>query len=270
VTELAERAYFRLCLALGWLLRSAKYSHARIVTDDGERQVQKSRLFYAPLLVWMGGPLVRILDTGVRVLPQREWEEREREIYRRLRGASIRIDAGGILILPCLAGVTLATMLEDAALEDSVRKRAIERAVVALAELHQKGFTHGDAMAENVLVDLEAEVARWLDFETLHDSSRPVAWRRADDLRALLVTCLLRTAPAKRGEILQVILDAYSDEEATRLLAVNFTSAFRRPLAFHLAQAGLSLQDFREIARLLGETRISRDAHGTVRTRRLE
>ena len=189
----------------------------------------------------------------MRVLPQRDWEERERRIYQSLRGTSIRIDADGTLVLPCLAGETLATLLEDPELEESVRKRAIELAVVALAEFHRLGFTHGDAMAENVLVDLEAGVAHWFDFETIHDSSRPMAWRRADDVRALLVTCLVRTVPEKRAETLQLILDVYADEEVTRVLATSFTSVLRRPLTFHLAQAGLSFQCFREIARLLRE-----------------
>ena len=108
--ELWERAYFGLCLALGRLLRSGRYSEARIVYRDGERQVRKRRLFHAPVLVWMGGPLSRILDTGVRVLPQREWEERERRVHRRLRGTSIRVDADGTLVLPCLAGEMLATV----------------------------------------------------------------------------------------------------------------------------------------------------------------
>ena len=249
--ELAERAYFVLCLALGRLLRSGKYSTARIVYQDGERQVRKHRLFYAPLLVWMGAPLARILETGVRVLPQRDWEERERRIYRSLRGTSIRVDADGVLVLPLLAGHTLATLLEDPELEEPVRKRAIERAVVALAEFHRLGFTHGDAMAENVLVDLDAGVAHWFDFETSHDTSRPMAWRRADDVRALLVTCLVRTVPEKRAETLEFILDVYADEDVTRVLATSVTTVLRRPLTFHLAQAGLSLQCFRGIARLL-------------------
>ena len=249
--ELAERAYFLLCRALGWLLRSGRYSKARIVRQDGELQVRKRRFFYAPVLVWMGGPLVRILDTGVRVLPQREWEERERQVYRGLRSTSIRIDAGGMLVLPCLAGETLASLLEGPKLEESVRKSSIEWAVVALAEFHQQEFTHGDAMAENVLVDLEAGVAHWFDFETIHDSSRPLAWRRADDVRALLVTCLIRTAPEDFAETLQLILDAYPDQGATRLLATSFSSVWQRPLTFHLAQAGLSLRRFQEVARLL-------------------
>jgi tRNA A-37 threonylcarbamoyl transferase component Bud32 len=250
VRELAERAYFALCLALGRLLRSAKYSKARIVSGDGERRVRKHRLFYAPLLIWMGSALVRLLDTGVRVLPQRDWQERERRVYRSLRRTSIQIDADGI-VLPCLAGETLATLLEDPELEESVRKKAIERAVVALAEFHHLGCTHGDAMAENVLVDLEAGVAHWFDFETVHDSRRSIAWRRADDVRALLVTCLIRTDSEHHGETLRSILDAYPNEGVTRLLADSFTSVWRRPLTFHLAQAGLSFQCFREIGRLL-------------------
>jgi hypothetical protein len=253
VRELAERAYFVLCLTLGRLLRSATYSKAWIASEDGEIQLRKYRCFYAPLLIWMSGPLLWILDTGVRVLPQRDWEERERLIYRSLRGASIRIGADGTLVLPCLAGETLAALLEDPALQESVRKTAIERAVIALAEFHRLGFTHGDAMAENVLIDLETGGAHWFDFETIHDSSRPMAWRRADDVRALAVTCLVRTAPEKRAETLQLILDVYADEGVTHLLASSFTSVWRRPLTFHLAQAGLSFQCYREIARLLTE-----------------
>jgi hypothetical protein len=253
VRELAARAYFVLCLALGRLLRSARYSTARIVHQDAERQVRKHRLFHAPLLVWMGGALVRILDTGVRVLPQRDWEEREHLIYRNLRGTLIRVDADRVLVLPHLEGHTLETLLEGPELEEPVRKRAIERAVVALAEFHRLGFTHGDAMAENVLVDLEAGVAHWFDFETIHDSSRSMAWRRADDVRALLVTCLVRTVPGKRAETLEFILDVYADEDVTRVLATSFTSVWRRSLPFHLAQAGVSFQCFREIGRWLRE-----------------
>src|SRR5687767_11521030 len=168
------------------MLRAARYTTVRIVYQDGQRLVRKHRRFYAPLLIWMSGLLVRILDTGVRVLRQRDWEERERRIYKSLRGTSIGVQADGVLVLPLLPGHTLATWLEDPALEESVRKTAIERAVDALAEFHHLGFTHADAMAENVLI--EEGAAHWFDFETIHDSGRPMAWRRADDVRALAVT----------------------------------------------------------------------------------
>ena len=249
--NLAEGAGFFLCLGLGRLLRSAKYSKTRTVHKDGERQVRKHRSSYAPVLIWLGGPLATLLDTGVRVLPRRDWEDRERRIYRSLYGTAVRIDVDGTLVLPCLAGATLASLLEDPGLDESIRKTVIERAVVALAEFHRSGLTHGDAMAENVMVDVEAGVVRWFDFETVHESGRPMNWRRADDLRALLVTCLVRTGPKQFAETLQLVLDVYADEGVTRLLATSFTSVFRRALIFHLAQAGLSIQCFREIARLL-------------------
>ena len=250
---MAERACFLLSLALGRLLRSGRYSKARIVRQDGELRVRKHRLFYAPLLVWLGEPLVRVLDTGVRVLPQRDWAERERLLYRDLYGSSIGIEADGTIILPCLPGATLAAVLEDPELEEPDRKRAIEGAAVALAELHRRGFTHGDAMAENVMVDRHAGIARWFDFETVHDPSRPLVWRRADDVRALLATCLLRTSAEKADETLRLILDTYADQGVTRVLTPSFTSVWRRPLTFHLGQAGLSYERFRDIARLLRE-----------------
>jgi serine/threonine protein kinase len=252
--ELAERAYFLLCRAAGRLLRGGRYSTTRLVVDhDDVLVVRKSRRVYAPLLVSLGGPLVRILDTGVMVLPQRNWEERERLLHGKLRGSPVRTDADGTLVLPHLPGETLATLLEDPALDESARTRAIELAVIALAELHSLGFTHGDAMAENVMVDLEAGAAHWFDFETMHDPSRPFAWRRADDVRALLATSLLRTIPEEVAETLDRILDAYGDEAATPLLAASFTSVLRRPLTFHLGQAPLSFRCFGDVARLLRE-----------------
>jgi serine/threonine protein kinase len=251
VRELAARVWFVCCGVLGRLLRSATYSKVWIVVREGERQVRKHRRFYAPFLVWTGRPLLWVLDTGVRVLPQRAWEERERRVCQSLRRASIRIDADSVLVLPWLGGVTLATLLEDLLLEESVRTGVIEQAVVALVEFHRLGWTHGDAMAENVLVDVEAGVAHWFDFETMHDPSRPLAWRRADDLRALTATCLLRTGPEKLAPTLQLILAVYGDEDVIRLLAASFTSVWQRALTFHLAQAPLSFACFREIGRLL-------------------
>lgn len=248
-----KRAWFIACRMLGRLLRAGKYSSVRIVEHDGELQVRKHRAFYAPLLVRIGEPLAEILDIGVRVLPQHEWAMRERLIWRSLYDTSIRIDDDGMLVLPCLPGRTLATLLDDPRLAAPVRRNAIRLAVLALDALHRAGFTHGDAMAENVMVDLEAGVARWFDFETVHRPDRTIAWRRADDVRALLATCLLRTAPDQLDATLALILDTYADAEVAHLLARSFSSGLQRPLAFHLGQAGLSCQRFREIGRLLTE-----------------
>jgi serine/threonine protein kinase len=250
--EVAERAWFFLCSVLGRLLRSAKYSKTRIVDHGGASEVRKRRALYAPPLVWLSGPLVRLLNTGQSVLAQRDWEERERLIYRDLGRTPTRVE-GRTLVLPRIAGVSLAALLEKPELDPSVRNRSILLAIASLAELHSHRFTHGDAMAENVLVDLGADVAHWIDFETVHDPDRPLTWCRADDVRALLATCVLRTAPDRIGETVHLIVDSYADEAVTRLLAEGFRSVMRRPLIFHLGQASLSIERYRATGRLLGE-----------------
>ena len=248
--NVAERAYFLLCRGVGRLLRASTYSSVRAVAHDGAPRVHKQRAFYAPLLVRLGDPLVRVLNTGVRVLPQREWEERERSLYRSLGRAPIRIE-GGTVIMPFLEGRTLAGLLDDSAVTVAARLQAIEYAAAALAAFHKLGFTHGDAMAENVIIDTAAGEARWFDFETVHVDGRPVTWRRADDVRALLYTCMVRTPAAERHAVVRRIIDAYGDEEVIRQLEDSFTSVWQRGLTYHLGQAPLSFEVFRDIARML-------------------
>jgi hypothetical protein len=248
--KVAERAYFHLCRGVGRLLRASRYSSVRVVVHDGQPHVHKQRAFYAPLLVRLGDALVRVLNTGVRVLPQREWEERERSLYATLGRAAIRIEERTV-ILPVLDGRTLADLLDDSDVTNALRLQAIEYAASALAAFHKLGFTHGDAMAENVMIDIAAGEARWFDFETVHVDSRPVSWRRADDVRALLYTCVLRTPADERHAVVDRIMDAYGDEEVIRMLEAQFTSAWQRGLTYHLGQAPLSFEVFRDIARML-------------------
>jgi len=247
-----EHSYFRICRALGRVLRAARYSATHIVRTEGALQVRKQRLAHAPLLIWLGRGLLRLMDAGVVVLPQDEWTQRERELYWSLRGTPVRID-GAALVLPVLHGKTLAALLATPALDESIQRGAITLATVALSELHRLGFTHGDPMADNVMVDLDADIARWFDFETIHDPDRPMIWRRADDVRALLMTCLVHLAADRRADALRLIIETYADPEVTRVLAIGFASAWRRPLAFHLGQAGLSFECYREVGRLLKE-----------------
>jgi serine/threonine protein kinase len=251
VRELAQRTYFGVSFRLGRLLRASRYSRTRIVVEAGKPQVRKRRAPHASLLIWMSRPLIRLFNSGVRVLPTREWVERERTLYGTLYGFPVQKEDDGTLVLPFLSGRTLASLVEDPAVSEPVRRCAIELAVTALAQLHSRGITHGDAMAENVMVDVEQGVARWFDFETVHEDQRSLTWRRADDLRALLTTSLLRTLPDELGGMLGVILERYADPEVTRHLAAKLASVWRRPLSFHLGQAGLSFRNYRSLQQAL-------------------
>ncbi|HEX6693475.1 MAG TPA: hypothetical protein VF035_02110 [Longimicrobiales bacterium] len=248
---LAERAWFGICLLAGTLLRSARYARTEVVSCDGERVVHKQRRFYAPVLIGLGNPLGRLLGTGVRVLPQRQWAKRERELMDALYGARVHWENNQSMTLPFLRGITLAALLESADTAESERRRGILMATAALAHLHGSGYTHADAMAENVMIDLDGGAARWFDFETVHDPSRPVDWRRADDLRALIATCMLRTKATDRGSVLRDILDAYPYSGPVEYVMNAFATALQRSLPLHLGQAPLPLDTFREIHSLL-------------------
>ena len=258
--DFPERCYFRVCLFMGGLLRAARYSKTAIDEHRGMPIVRKRRAFYAPLLIRASVPVVKALDAGVRVLRQREWEERERQLHARLgRGAIATTDDGGLL-LPRLPGVTLGALLEDARVDSASRLLAIQRAASSLAEFHRHGFTHADAMADNVLVTPGSHAAYWFDFETVHEPTRTPAWRRADDLRALLTTTLVQVRHEMRAETLNVLLDAYGDDETSRVMAASVTPVWRRSLTFHLAQAPLTFASFKEIGRLLEQRHLRHPA----------
>ena len=127
----------------------------------------------------------------------RIWQERERQLYRSLRGTSIRIEADGTLVLPCLAGESAGGLCWRSG--NWTRPPAGRRSngqssllPISIARVSPAAV----AMAENVMVDLDTVRAHWFDFETTHDPSRPnsLRRRRADDVRALLATCLVGTS----------------------------------------------------------------------------
>jgi hypothetical protein len=108
---------------------------------------------------------------------------------------------------------------------------------------------------------------------------RPMLWCRADDVRALLFTCLVPTLRKQRAETLEFILDVYTDQsrrisdaatpdEVTRVLATSFTSVWRRSLVFHLAQAAVSFRCFQEIGELLRRRPCFSDSRTAGGTRR--
>ena len=64
---------------------------------------------------------------------------------------------------------------------------------------------------------------------------------------------MLRTAPEKRAETLELILNIYADDDVARALSTSFGSVWQRPLTLHLLQAPLSFQCFCEVGQLLRE-----------------
>ena len=250
VRRRVERLWFQVSLTIGRALRGGRYSRVEVVERDGVQAVRKRRVKLAPLLVWVAGGLYRMLNTGVCILPQRSWEARERELHAALYQSVVVVEDDGTLVLPSLRGRILAQLLADPRVNGATRLRAVELAVLALAQLHARGFTHADAMAENVMIDLEYGTASWFDFENAHDPSRTPNWRRADDLRTLLSSCLLHAPERERPGLFRLILQCYPNIDVTRLLP-NALKSHARALPLHLGQAPLSYNGFEELMKLL-------------------
>jgi hypothetical protein len=184
-------------------------------------------------LVWLGGPLV---DPGYRRAgPSRqEWEERERRVYWSLRGASIRIERTGHW--SCLSSpVRRWRPLEDPELEGR-SDEAIDRRSPR-SPRPSRGTDHGDAMART-LIDLAAGVARGLTSRPA--ITRGALWRgNADDVRPCSSRAAIERSPRSSPRH-YIILDVYSDEDVTCVLASTFATSAAASATFHLAQAGLS------------------------------
>jgi hypothetical protein len=251
VLALASRGWFACSFLIGTALRSGRYASAEVIERNGTVVVRKERLRRAPILVWLVGVLYKLLDSGVRVLPQHEWEARERERYLSLYNLRVERNGDRVLILPRLPGVPLAQLLSERGVDSHSRSRALALATAALGAMHRTGTTHADAMASNVMIDLDSNSAQWFDFENVHEDGRSPLWCRADDVRALLSSCLALTDASLHAEVTQVIVDSYGDDEIVRLAGRVFDSVLHRPLPFHLGQAPLAYRTYLGIGRAL-------------------
>jgi hypothetical protein len=182
--------------------------------------IAKRRRWFGPLLIGPGNLYMRLLGSGVRILPGADWRARERALHRALHGIELETGPRGWLILPRWPGVVLADHARSRLDPAPARLRGLGAASRALRDLHRvelpradggcERLSHGDATLRNVLFDPGTGEARWFDFDTAHDPGLAPAWRHGDDLRALVysavesfadvpVALLLRTSRDGKG-----------------------------------------------------------------------
>ena len=162
--------------------------------------IAKRRRWFGPLLIGPGNLYLRLLGSGVRVLPGAEWRARERALHRALHGIELETGPRGWLILPRWPGVVLADHARSRLDPAPARLRGLGAASRALRDLHRvelpradggcERLSHGDATLRNVLFDPGTGEARWFDFDTAHDPGLAPAWRHGDDLRALVYSAV--------------------------------------------------------------------------------
>ena len=150
--------------------------------------------------------------------------------------------------MPAIPGTVLAGYLKSAN-EANAQLAAIAAAIRALRQLHETRvrfpdgdegfFSHGDASAENVIYELGSGLARWFDFETVHESLRPREWRRADDLRALTYSVAALLPPNKFPDLARSLRANYPDPPVLRELVRHAERLRSKSDPFHLGQTNI-------------------------------
>ncbi len=209
--------------------------------------IAKRRRWFGPLLIGPGNLYLRLLGSGVRVLPRAEWRARERALYRRLHGIELETGPRGWLILPRWPGVVLADHARSRLDPAPARLRGLGAACRALWDLHRvelpradggcERLSHGDATIRNVVFDPGTGEARWFDFDTAHDPGLAPAWRHGDDLRALVYSAVESFADVPVALLLGTVQDAYADPGPWKQLRDRLARGALHRSPLHLAQA---------------------------------
>lgn len=193
------------------------------------------------------------------VLPSHLWIEWESAIGGPL-GNSIRAcDDRAALELPIIEGESLEEVLRsDVSLQ--IKLQAISRAAESLRNLHRRRITacgvsdwplsHGDATCRNVIVDHDANVATWIDFDTRHRVHLIAVYRQADDLRTLVCSCVRWLDQAYYPVLIEAACVGYGDAEVITEMQRLFRDC-RYPNVFQLAQAPLNVEEFLQLRELV-------------------
>lgn len=247
--QLAARARFALAAWCGRALYRLKLGRVSSLQREGEAFYLKARHRHSAALISAGNAIQKLRRGELLGLHQREWLAWEEQCgalaWPREVGARSQV-LGGALLCPALPGEPLRAILRSKQSLES-RLRAVELAARELQRLQSlemrfpdgglRAWSHGDAHAGNVLVDVEAGSASWFDFETVHAAWCPPAWRHADDLRALAYSCAACCCAGDSEPLAQALAHAIECPRLRVELLAQSRCLQRRARAFHLAQA---------------------------------
>jgi len=208
-------------------------------------------------MIAAGNAVLDDLDVGVRFLEDDAWRRWEQDAYRALGVIGVREGRTG-LVIPAFAGVELAEYLGRADVSDDTKQRAAQTSLRSLRAAHLtklvwpdgvvRTFSHGDATVRNVIYDVIENRAQWIDFESLHDPKYDKIFRRADDLRAWLVSAW--ESWPDRDALADAIVNGYSDAPVITALAAELDRRGDDNL-YHLAQGRMNARQRAEAAMAL-------------------
>ena len=224
------------------------------------------------LAITLGNLYLRIQRAGVEVLPTHKWLQWESSVWAamnnevkcsddRLSDRIIPCIQSVGLMMPRLPGIPLGASLADQNMAIGIKLQCLGWALKSLADLHECAadwgdglvqlISHGDATAENVIIDPSRRRANWIDFDTRHWKHLPAIERHADDLRALIFSTASNLARSDYPTLSARIRDSYRHRDVIQFFRNRLAADWQCPNTFQLAQAPLSHFDIRELCRIL-------------------
>lgn len=178
-----------------------------------------------------------------------EWQYREMKLYKDLYGLEVA-RSNRSLLLPILNGMPLSQLLTSEEYSKKVKIAGVELAILALQSFHKTcAESHGDATAENVIVNLAEGRARWIDFDMSHKSQTDKI-AKADDYRSLLISSAhWLSHDAQQSLILQSLLNSIPEPWICTLLQEWHSSGALSRDILHIAQGPFGELGFTECLR---------------------
>lgn len=235
---------------LGRLAAGTRYNELETIERDGAWYYRKRRRRFTGPLIVAGNRWLTWQSAGVQILSIPQWAQREEKLFAAVYGLRALIERDAIW-LPVLPGEQLHQWLAAPERASSEKLQAVRSAITALAELHQTAIvgpavrsdfaSHGDATVANVLFDPKTGRSFWCDFEMQHDDDRPVDWRRADDLRAMLCSAAVVSGDAGLPALVEGVIASYPHADVIHNLQIALNHEVSRPCSYHMAQANLEV-----------------------------
>jgi hypothetical protein len=237
---------------LALMLSMIRLHRVDFVSIDGVEFVRKRRRRFAHLIIPVGNLFLKISGSPIIVLPLTLWLEWEHAVEASTRRTLVSTDPfanGTGLWCRHVPGTSLRQLLAASDCSSNQKSDAIRWSLASLRMLHEnvahwgygvrQSISHGDATANNVIVDVNKRTACWIDFDTRHQPHVSEADRRADDLRALIYSSAVYLPASRFPELADILIAAQFDDAIVRHFRQRLTNEWIDLTAAQLAQAPL-------------------------------
>jgi hypothetical protein len=234
------------------MLSMIRLHRVDFVSMVGVEVVRKRRKLSAHLIIPAGNLFLKITGSPIIILPLTLWLEWEHAVEASTRRSLVSTDpfaSGTGLWCRRVPGTSLRQVLAASDCSCSQKSDAIRWSLASLRMLHEnvsdsghgirQSISHGDATANNVIVDVNKRTACWIDFDTRHQPHVSEADRRTDDLRALIYSSAVHLPASSFPELADILIAAQFDDAVVRNFRQRLTNEWIDLTAAQLAQAPL-------------------------------